>query len=248
MSLPDLNDKITSCGLCPRLRAHCREISRKRKREFANQEYWGRPVPGFGDPAARLLIVGLAPGAHGSNRTGRVFTGDASGEWLYGALHEYGWASQPLARARDDGLELTDCYITAAARCAPPDNRPTREELDRCRPFLAAELGLLRSIRVVLVLGRIGWEHWLRAAGWWERLGVDQRQVFGHGRETMLPDGTVLICSFHPSRQNTNTGRLTRPMWYGVFERIRTILPAGRPQPALPSVPPESRRMGPPAR
>lgn len=248
MSLPELNDTITSCGLCPRLRAHCREISRKRKREFANQEYWGRPVPGFGDPAARLLIVGLAPGAHGSNRTGRVFTGDASGEWLYGALHEYGWASQPLARARDDGLKLTDCYITAAARCAPPDNRPTREELDRCRPFLAAELDLLRSVRVVLALGRIGWEHWLRAAGWWERLGVGQRPLFGHGRETMLPDGTALICSFHPSRQNTNTGRLTRPMWLGVFERIRRILPAVRPQPALPSAPPEPRRMAPRAR
>ena len=248
MSLPALVDQITRCELCPRLRGHCREISRIRKREFANQEYWGRPVPGFGDPAARLLIVGLAPGAHGSNRTGRVFTGDASGEWLYGALHEYGWASQATSRSRGDGLELTDCYITAAARCAPPDNRPTREELERCRPYLQAELRLLRSVRVVLALGRIGWEHWLRAAGWWEQLGVRQRPFFGHGAETILPDETILICSFHPSRQNTNTGRLTRPMWYGVFERIRTILPAGPLQPASPYVPRERRRKALPAR
>jgi uracil-DNA glycosylase family 4 len=183
-------------------------------------------VPGFGDPAARLLIVGLAPGAHGSNRTGRVFTGDASGDWLYGALHEYGWADRPISRSRDDGLVLTDCYITAAARCAPPDNRPTREELALCRSYLQAELSLLESIRVVLALGRIGWEHWLRAAGWWERLRVAQRPVFAHGRETTLPDGTILISSFHPSRQNTNTGRLSRPMWHAVFERIRRVLPA----------------------
>jgi uracil-DNA glycosylase family 4 len=227
MSLPALVDRITNCELCPRLRSHCLEIARKRKREFANHEYWGRPVPGFGDPAARLLIVGLAPGAHGSNRTGRVFTGDASGDWLYGALYEYGWANRAVSRSREDGLVLTDCYITAAARCAPPANRPTREELDQCRPYLEAELMLLRSVRVVLVLGRIGWEHWLRAAGWWERLGVAERPEFGHGRETTLPDGTILISSFHPSRQNTNTGRLTRPMWYSVFDRIRTILPAG---------------------
>jgi uracil-DNA glycosylase family 4 len=239
MSLPALADRITICELCPRLRDHCREISRRRKREFANAEYWGRPVPGFGDPEARLLIVGLAPGAHGSNRTGRVFTGDASGDWLYGALHEYGWANLPVSRSREDGLVLTDCYITAAARCAPPDNRPTRDELERCRPFLEAELRLLGSVRVVLALGRIGWEHWLRAAGWWERLGSAQRPEFGHSRETILPDGTLLICSFHPSRQNTNTGRLTRPMWHSVFERIRTILPAGRPQLASPFVPRE---------
>jgi uracil-DNA glycosylase family 4 len=236
MSLPALADRITTCDLCPRLRAHCREISRKRKREFAGHEYWGRPVPGFGDPEARLLIVGLAPGAHGSNRTGRVFTGDASGDWLYGALHEYGWANLPISRSREDGLVLTDCYITAAARCAPPDNRPTREELERCRPHLEAELRLLASVRVVLALGRIGWEHWLRAAGWWGRLGVARRPEFGHGRETTLPDGTILISSFHPSRQNTNTGRLTRPMWHGVFERIRTILAAVPLQLASPSV------------
>jgi uracil-DNA glycosylase family 4 len=218
-----LADRITACELCPRLRSHCKELASIRKRQYANEEYWARPVPGFGDPEARLLIVGLAPGAHGSNRTGRPFTGDASGEWLYEALHRYGWANQPVSRARDDGLVLTDCYITAAARCAPPDNRPTREELDRCRPYLQAELDLLTSVRVVLALGQIGWENWLRAAGWWERLGT-QRPRFTHGAETVLPNGMILVSSYHPSRQNTNTGRLSRPMWHSVFERIRTIL------------------------
>lgn len=235
MSLSILADRITTCELCPRLRNHCREISLKRKRAFSNEEYWGRPVPGFGDPDARLLLVGLAPGAHGSNRTGRPFTGDASGDWLYSALHRYGWSNLPVSRSRTDGLALTDCYITAAARCAPPDNRPTRAELDQCRPYLETELALLRSVRVVLALGRIGWEHWLRAAGWWERLGVRQRPRFAHGEETSLPDGTVLISSFHPSRQNTNTGRLTPAMWHGVFERIRTLLPDVPLPPASPS-------------
>ncbi len=236
MSLSLLTDRISLCELCPRLRSHCRDIALKRKRSFSNEEYWGRPVPGFGDPDARLLLVGLAPGAHGSNRTGRPFTGDASGDWLYSALHRYGWSSHPVSRSRDDGLVLSDCYITSAARCAPPDNKPTREELDRCRPYLEAELALLTSVRVVLTLGRIGWENWLRAAGWWERLAVHQRPRFAHGEETELPDGTVLISSFHPSRQNTNTGRLTRAMWHGVFERISVLLPAGPRQPASRSV------------
>ncbi len=218
-----LEDRITRCELCPRLRQHCGKIAVERKREYASHVYWGRPVPGFGDPRAALLIVGLAPGAHGSNRTGRVFTGDASGVWLYDALYRFGWASQPEARDRQDGLMLTDCYITAAARCAPPGNRPTAEELDRCRPFLEEELRLLSDVRVVLGLGRIGWESWLRAAGWWSRLAARERPKFAHGAEAVLPDGTRLVASFHPSRQNTNTGRLTRPMWYDVFERIRTI-------------------------
>ena len=248
MSLSALADRITTCDLCPRLRNHCRAISITRKRAFSTEEYWGRPVPGFGDPNARLLLVGLAPGAHGSNRTGRAFTGDASGEWLYGALYEHGWSNLPVSRSRDDGLILTDCYITAAARCAPPDNRPTREELGRCRPYLEAELALLRSVRVVLALGRIGWEHWMRAAGWWDHLGARRRPRFAHGEETRLPDGTILISSFHPSRQNTNTGKLTRAMWHGVFERIRTLLPDGPPLPASPSAPRGSRTEALPAR
>jgi uracil-DNA glycosylase family 4 len=223
-SLPALASAITTCERCPRLRAHCREIARVRKREFAAEEYWGRPVPGLGDPRARLLVLGLAPAAHGANRTGQLFTGDASGSWLYEALHRFGWANQPNSLRRDDGLTLTDCWITAAAHCAPPDNRPTRDELARCRPYLEAELGLLREVRVVLALGRIGWESWLRASGWWDRLTPRERPPFGHGAEAVLPDGMVLVTSFHPSRQNTNTGRLTREMWYRVFQRIRERL------------------------
>jgi uracil-DNA glycosylase family 4 len=194
--------------------------------------YWGLPVPGFGDPDARLLIVGLAPAAHGGNRTGRVFTGDSSGDWLYEALHRFGWASQPVSRARDDGMTLTDCYITAAARCAPPDNRPTREELARCRRYLISELEQLRMVKVVLTLGRIGWENWLIAAGWWNRLEPRHRPRFQHGEETILPDKTILVASYHPSRQNTNTGRLSRPMWHEVFRRVRTLLDEARPRPA----------------
>lgn len=224
LPLQKLADRITACELCPRLRAYCRGVAGTRKREFANQEYWGRPVPGFGDPKARLLIVGLAPAAHGGNRTGRAFTGDSSGDWLYEALHRFGWANQPVSRSRDDGLVLTDCYITAAARCAPPDNRPTREELELCRPYLQTELGLLHQVRVVLALGRIGWESWLKAARWWERLGPRERPRFVHSKETTLPDGIVLVSSYHPSRQNTNTGLLTRSMWHAIFERIRTMV------------------------
>lgn len=221
-----LHRAITRCDRCPRLRGHCAEVARVRKREFRDQPYWGRPVPGFGDPAARLLIVGLAPAAHGANRTGRVFTGDSSGDWLYEALHRYGWASRPDSRSRDDGMTLTGCYITAAARCAPPDNRPTGQELERCRRWLEQELALLGDVRVVLALGRIGWERWLRASGWWSRLGSDGRPRFGHGGETRLPDGMMLVSSFHPSRQNTNTGRLTREMWYEVFGRVRELVGA----------------------
>jgi uracil-DNA glycosylase family 4 len=199
-------------------------VGRLRKRQFATEPYWTRPVPGFGDPEARLLIVGLAPAAHGGNRTGRIFTGDSSGDWLYDALYRFGWANQPISRSRDDGLRLADCYVTAAARCAPPDNHPGRGELELCRRYLIAELELLRRVRIVLALGRIGWESWLRAAGWWRSPGLKERPEFQHGRETTLPDQTVLLASYHPSRQNTNTGRLTRPMWLRVFQRIRTLL------------------------
>jgi len=166
-------------------------------------------------------VVGLAPAAHGGNRTGRVFTGDSSGDWLYEALHRFGFANQAQSVNRDDGLELRECYVTAAARCAPPDNRPTREELERCRGWLARELSLLNRVRVVIVLGRIAREAWLRAAGWWERLPARERPGFGHGAVAILPDGTVFIASYHPSRQNTNTGRLTREMWYQPFRDAR---------------------------
>src|SRR5437899_12699719 len=215
-SLTGLERAITRCERCPRLRAWCRRVAQERVRRFAHETYWGRPVPGFGDPQARLLVVGLAPAAHGGNRTGRVFTGDSSGDWLYEGLHRYGFATAPVSAGREDGLVLTGCYVTAAARCAPPANRPTRGELEACRRYLEAEIGLLPGVRVVVVLGRIAWEGWLRASGWWSRLPPRRRPRFRHGALSTLPGGTVLLCSYHPSRQNTNTGRLTRPMWRAI--------------------------------
>lgn len=226
-SLGSLARDVAACERCPRLRSHCRTVARERVARFREQVYWGRPVPGWGDPAARLLIVGLAPAAHGANRTGRMFTGDSSGDWLYEALHRFGFASQPEAWSRDDGLALSDCYVTAAARCAPPGNRPLPAELDRCRPFLEAELGLLRQVRVVLTLGGIAHRAYLEASGWWARLPPRERPPFAHGGITALPDGIGLLSSYHPSRQNTNTGRLTRPMWHAVFRDARRLIEAG---------------------
>ena len=223
-TLAAVTRRIVACERCPRLREHCEAVARVKKREFRDQTYWGRPVPGFGDPRARLLVVGLAPAAHGGNRTGRVFTGDSSGSWLYEALHRFGWSNLPDSTGRDDGVRLTGCYVTAAARCAPPQNKPTREEFERCREYLAAETALLTRVRVVLLLGSLAHEQWLRASGWWERLGPAQRPRFAHGAETRLADGRTLLAAYHPSRQNTNTGRLTRAMWYAPFRRARAIL------------------------
>ena len=223
-TIPSVNRTIVACTRCPRLRAYCRRVARDKKREFRDWEYWGKPVPGFGDPDARLLVVGLAPAAHGANRTGRMFTGDSSGNWLYEALYRHGFANQPQSLARDDGLTLNDCYISAAVRCAPPGNKPRRVELDRCRPYLAAELRLLRRVRVVVTLGRIAHEAWLKAAGWWALLRPRTRPPFAHGAMATLPDGSVVIASYHPSRQNTNTGRLTRTMWDAVFRRAKAAV------------------------
>ena len=223
-----LSHEVVRCSRCPRLVAWRRCVAATKKREFRDETYWGRPVPSLGDPGARLLIVGLAPAAHGANRTGRMFTGDSSGAWLWEALHRFGFADRPISLHPDDGLTLTDCWITAAAHCAPPDNRPDRAELDRCRPFLVRELELLHRVRVVVALGRIGWESWLRAAGWWDRLPAPERPPFAHGAENVLPDGRTLITSFHPSRQNTNTGRLTRAMWHAVFARARILVSSER--------------------
>ncbi len=219
--LDSLHGTVVACRTCPRLVRHREQIAVAKKREFSHWKYWGKPVPGFGSSDARLVIVGLAPAAHGANRTGRMFTGDSSGDWLYEALHRFGFATQAESRAPGDGLALADCYITAAARCAPPGNRPTQHELDECRPFLEAELALLTRIRVTLVLGRIAHCQWLRAAGWWKSMRPGDRPTFGHGRMTPLPNGVTLVSSYHPSRQNTNTGRLTRKMWYTVFRRVR---------------------------
>jgi len=223
-SIAGVQRAVVACEQCARLRTHCKAVAREKRRAYANETYWGKPVPGFGDPAARLVIVGLAPGAHGANRTGRIFTGDSSGDWLYEALHRTGFASLPTSVSRDDGQTLTDCYITCAARCAPPDNKPLPSELDTCRPFLTAELALLKRMRVVLALGRVGHEAFLRGSGWWERLSARERPAFAHAAEHALPDGVVLLSSFHPSRQNTQTGRLTRAMWHGVFERARELV------------------------
>jgi uracil-DNA glycosylase family 4 len=221
-----LNESITRCELCPRLLTHCRQIALEKRRAYREEDYWGRPVPSFGDPEARLLVVGLAPAAHGGNRTGRVFTGDSSGDWLYEALHRFGFASQPTSVARDDGLRLRDAWITAVNHCAPPDNKPTLEEQAACRPFLKEELALLEKVRVVVALGRIAFDGLFRA---WTELGYPPprpRPAFGHGIEISLSPGRdiVLIGSFHPSRQNTNTGRLTRPMFHRPFARARSLL------------------------
>ncbi len=223
-SFTSVNRAIVACTRCPRLRAYCERVAREKKREFSDWEYWGKPVPGLGDPQARLLVVGLAPAAHGANRTGRMFTGDSSGNWLYQALYRYGFASQPTAVARDDGLKLTDCYISAVARCAPPGNKPTLAELERCRPYLEAELRLLQRLRVVVTLGRVAHDGWLKAAGWWTRLAPRERPAFAHGAVATLPDGTMVLSSYHPSRQNTNTGKLTRPMWHAVFRKARRLV------------------------
>ena len=225
-TLNGLNRRLVACRACPRLVEYRERIGREKKRAHEDWSYWSRPVPGFGDPNARLVLVGLAPGAHGSNRTGRMFTGDASGDWLFDTLHRHGFANQALSTSRSDGLHLHDCYITAAVRCVPPGNKPVRAEFDACRPYLVEELRLLHNTRVVMGLGRIGFESWLKATGWWTAMAPAERPRFGHGAETTLPDGMCLIASYHPSRQNTNTGTLTRRMWHAVFRRARRLLDA----------------------
>src|SRR5688572_11993501 len=223
-SFEGLRAEIVACQRCPRLRAWCRLVAEQRKPEFSDWSYWGRPVPGFGDAEARLLVVGLAPAAHGGNRTGRVFTGDSSGDWLYEALHRFGFASRPESLSRHDGLRLTACYVSAAARCAPPGNKPTPSELRNCRPYLEAEIRLLREVRVVVALGRVAFDAWLLASGWRDRLPAARRPLFAHGAESRLPDGAILLASFHPSRRNTQTGLLTRTMWHAVFRRARLLV------------------------
>ena len=214
-----LDDAITACRQCPRLVAHREQVAGEKRRQFRDWEYWGRPLPGFGDRRGRLLIVGLAPAAHGANRTGRMFTGDRSGQWLYAALHEVGLANQPMSTDRDDGLRLRDAYVTAVARCAPPANRPTPEECERCRPYLVREIELMERLRVVLALGQIGMQGFLAA---WQSMGRPlprPRPKFAHGAMVPLDVKTTLIASYHPSQQNTFTGRLTRVMLRDVFQR-----------------------------
>jgi uracil-DNA glycosylase family 4 len=203
-----LNEQITNCEACPRLISHCRQIALTKRRAYRDETYWGRPVPGFGDPKASLLIVGLAPGAHGANRTGRMFTGDRSGDFLFDALHQTGFANQPSSKHRGDGLQLINAYLTASGRCAPPDNKPLPEELANCRPYLLKELELLRNVKVVVCLGRIALDSYTRAIGL-------HRQNFGHG--LLLEADIPILCSYHPSQQNTQTGRLTMEMLVDIF-------------------------------
>jgi uracil-DNA glycosylase family 4 len=225
--LEELNARITACNLCPRLREHCMAVAEKKRRAYADAEYWGKPVPSFGDPQARVLFVGLAPGAHGSNRTGRPFTGDGSGDFLYPLLHKAGFASQPKATHRDDGMKLTGAWITSVVRCAPPGNKPLPEEIARCAPFLDAEIAALPSARVIVCLGKIGFDgvvsHLIRS-GRIERRGELE---FGHGVEYAIPGERWLLASYHPSLQNTNTGKLTAAMMLQVFLRARKL--AGLP-------------------
>jgi uracil-DNA glycosylase len=217
-TLAGIEGEVTSCRACPRLVAWREEVARVKRRAYRAEAYWGRPVPGFGDPRARLVVVGLAPGAHGANRTGRMFTGDSSGEFLYAALHRAGLASQPTSERRGDGLALAGCYITAACRCAPPENRPQPDELARCAPFLDRELAALRP-SALLALGAIAWE---AALGALDRGGASvprPRPRFAHGAELTLPGAPALVASYHVSRQNTNTGRLTGAMFDAVVRR-----------------------------
>lgn len=223
-ALDALMREVVACERCPRLREYCRGVAETKRRAYLDWEYWGRPVPSFGDPNARVLLIGLAPGAHGANRTGRMFTGDSSGDFLYRALYETGFASQPESRSRDDGLKLSGVYITAAARCAPPGNKLLPGELRNCRPYLERELDLLRQVRVVVALGRVAFDTYL---GILRDRGVIRTRsafAFAHGAEHRIAAGSpVLICSYHPSQQNTFTGKLTPVMLRRVFERARRL-------------------------
>jgi uracil-DNA glycosylase family 4 len=217
--LVTLNREVVACTKCSRLVIYREQIAREKRRAYRDCEYWGKPVPGFGDPNARVLIIGLAPGAHGSNRTGRPFTGDASGNFMYPVLYETGFANQPNATSCGDGLELCDLYITAAARCAPPDNKPLPAELANCAPFLGREIDGLRKLKVVVALGKIGFDAYVNFL---LRRAMVQNKAsyrFAHGAKYDLPGGKILLASYHPSNQNTQTGRLTRPMFLKIFKQ-----------------------------
>ena len=221
-SLDILNQQIIACTRCPRLVEYRAEVGRIKRRAYQDWDYWARPVPGFGDPRARLLIIGLAPGAHGANRTGRMFTGDSSGDFLYRALFETGFASRPTSVSRDDGLKLPDAYIGAAVRCAPPDNKPSVEEIRSCRSYLEQELAMLKRLRVIVALGRLAFDVYLSILRSQGKIARRSGFVFAHGAEyTTGPRQPPLICSYHPSQQNTFTGKLTQAMLRAVFLKAR---------------------------
>lgn len=218
-----IRSAIIACERCARLRAYCTGIGQTRRRAYLDQEYWARPVPGFGDPAARVLILGLAPGAHGANRTGRPFTGDGSGDFMYPVLHELGLASRPRAVSRDDGLRLRKAWIASVVRCAPPGDKPAPEEIRNCGVHLAAEIDSLPSVRVVVCLGKIAWDGYLAHLLRTDVIARRSDYKFGHEIEYLLPNGLCLLGSYHPSLRNTNTGKLTRPMFARVFVRAREL-------------------------
>jgi uracil-DNA glycosylase family 4 len=228
-ALTILNNEIVGCTLCPRLTEYREMIGREKRRAYIDQEYWAKPVPGFGDPKARILILGLAPGAHGSNRTGRVFTGDGSGYFMYPVLYRTGFASQPTATHVNDGLKLHDAYITATVRCAPPANKPSREEISACTTYLDRELALLKNVKVVVALGKIGFDAYLDHLKRRGLITSRAQYVFGHGKHYLMPNGRILLASFHPSLQNTNTGRLTEAMFTEVFRTARKLADSNLP-------------------
>jgi uracil-DNA glycosylase len=222
-TLAILNQEIVNCTCCPRLVAYRQQVGRQKRRAYLDWDYWARPVPGFGDPNACVLVLGLAPGAHGSNRTGRPFTGDASGKFMYPILHKVGFASQPNADSRNDGLKLIDCYITAAVRCAPPHNKPLPSELANCAPFLDRELAILKNVSVVVALGRIAFDAYL---SYLKRNSIIQSRsgyLFAHAARYAMPNGVVLLASYHPSNQNTATGKLTAAMFEAIFREAKKI-------------------------
>ncbi len=216
-SLDRLLTEVIECRKCPRLVLWRERVAAEKKAAFKDWEYWGRPLPGFGDPRAELLVIGLAPAAHGGNRTGRIFTGDRSGDWLFRALYRAGYANQPQSVHREDGLQLKGAYVSAAVRCAPPQNTPTLEERDNCLPYLRRELDLLKDVRVILPLGGFAYEAAARLTGLWPR------PHFRHGVESRLPDGRVILCTYHPSQRNTFTARLTEEMFDAIFRRAREL-------------------------
>jgi uracil-DNA glycosylase family 4 len=221
--LAQLNAEIVACTLCPRLVEYREKIAREKRRAYRDCEYWGKPVPGFGDREARVLVLGLAPGAHGSNRTGRPFTGDASGKFMFPVLYETGFANQPNATDRKDGLELKDLFITAAVRCAPPDNKPLPQELANCAPYLDRELAGLDKVKVVVALGRIGFDAYLNYLKRRGQLANRKSYIFQHGATYKMADGKTLLASYHPSNQNTQTGKLTRQMFVRIFKEAAKI-------------------------
>ncbi len=222
--LKKLQSEVVRCTKCPRLVAWREQVAEERVRRFADETYWGKPAPGFGDPDAKMLIVGLAPAAHGANRTGRMFTGDRSGDWLFEALFNSGFANQPHATSVNDGLRLADCYVTASLHCAPPQNKPTAEERKNCFGFLLQEFDLLERVQVLIALGKIAFDTTLKALKETSRITHEGRVHFGHGEEVQIGHGLTLIASYHPSQQNTFTGRLTKPMFDMIFQRARQVL------------------------